>query len=344
MQADKTTHKDLIRKYIQQECNAEELDAIRALMLLPGTQQLFDEVLAESWTGLHAEQDIENPALNKKLQLFYERLAAEEELMVAEQSAKEAKVRSIKKRSYLQYAAVLVLCVLGLTTYSILQFKKTPVAELTAMREMVNANGERSKITLPDNSEVYLGAGSKLTFPEKFKAGSREVSLEGEAFFEVTKNPQRPFIIHTRSVQTKVLGTSFRIEAFRNHPLVVSVATGKVRVDDFAGAGVRSLAVLTPGQQVTYANGAAVNASTAVEDVKAWKDGRLVFNKRSMQEITTVLERWYNVKFSYSNEAKAGEQISVVLQASVPLQKIMKVLSATGHFHYKINDKNVSIN
>jgi len=340
MQSD-NTKKDLIRKYINQDCNPAELEEMKKLMLLPDAQQLFDDVLSENWDGLEPVQNTDTPELNKKLSIFYERLATEEKETLQQEENHQISRTTVKK-GYLKYAAVLAFALLSTVIYW--QFKKTPVQEFIAMREQINANGQRSKIILPDSSEVFLGAGSKLTFPEKFKTGSREVTLEGEAFFQVTKNPRRPFIIHTSSVQTKVLGTSFKIQAFKGRPLLVSVATGKVRVDDYAGSRPTSLAVLTPGQQVTYFRGTAVRAMTDINDIKSWKDGQLVFHQRRLNEITAELERWYNVKFVYQQPAKAKEEISIVLQADVPLNKIIKVLSATGHFNYKIINKQITIN
>ena len=343
MQSD-TIQKNLIRKYINQDCNQQELEDMKKLMLLPHTRQLFDEVLAERWTGLEQEKDIDQPLLSEKLTDFYKKLEAEEIAVLQEEESTQTLIRKIKGKHYMQYAAVLAFFIFSIGTYSLLKFRKTPAQELIVMRQVVNANGQRSTVTLPDNSEVFLAAGSKLVFPEKFAPGSRQVKLEGEAFFQVTKNPHRPFIIHTGNIQTRVLGTSFRIQAFKDKPLIVSVATGKVRVDDYTGNLVKSLAILTPGQQVTWNMGNALTSKIAVDDVKSWKDGRLVFNKQRLKEITNVLERWYDVKITYKNKVKASEELTVVLQASTSLRKIMEVLSATGHFQYKIIGKNVTIN
>lgn len=336
------TNKDLIRKYIHGEYRPEELADIRKVMLRPDAQILFDEVLAESWTGLEEEKNTEEPRLNQKLQDFYKKLEREEQLVLQRSTSAETIVLR-RRASYLRYAAVLAIFIFSIGAYKLLKFKKTPLGEQFAMHELSNPNGQRSKIILPDSSEVFLGAGSKLRYPQQFKAGSREVILEGEAFFQVTKNPKRPFIIHTRTVQTMVLGTSFKIEAFHDRPITVAVATGIVRVDDYAGNHKKSLAVLTPGQKVIYSAGAAVLAATDIADVESWKDGRLVFYRRPLKDITTELERWYNVKFQYQRKAKAEELISITLQANIPLSKIIKVLSATGHFNYKIGDRNVTI-
>lgn len=335
------TYKNLIRKYIHQECTPAELENIKELMELPQAQRLFDEVLSENWTGLDAEQDLEQAHLDQKLKQFYQHLQNEE----THQLGQELKPSGgfFRKRTYLQFAAVLAVCILGLGTYGLLHFKKTPLKEGIAFHEVINPLGRHSKIVLPDSSEVFLAAGSKLRFPERFNGGTREISLEGEAFFQVTKNPHKPFIIHTGTVQTKVLGTSFRIEAFQGLPLIVSVATGKVRVDDYRNHQSRSLAILLPGQKISYNAEKAIPGNVDVEEVRGWKDGRLVFRNASLGEITNTLERWYNVKFDYQKTEKSAEKISVLLQANIPLANIMKVLSATGHFKYKIETNHVRI-
>lgn len=339
-------HKDktLIRKYLNHHCTPEEMKEVKRLMLVPGTQQIFDELLSENWTGLEAEENIDQPHLQKKLQQFYQKLEGEEMLRLQEQGEEEVIVRSVKQRNYLRYAAVLAVIFLGLGTYGILQFKKTPVVEQMAMREIQNPRGQRSRIVLPDSSAVYLGAGSRITFPEQFGANSRQVELEGEAFFEITKDSRKPFVVRTGSIRTRVLGTSFKIDAFKNRPLTVAVATGKVRVDEYIKQGSKSLAILTPGQKVTYDQGMVKTANAEIDEISGWKAARLVFHNQSLKEITTELERWYNVEINFEHKGKAKEKISVVLQADVPLNKIMKILAATGHFKYHISARNVSIN
>ncbi|MES2060730.1 MAG: FecR domain-containing protein [Bacteroidota bacterium] len=335
--------KYLIRKYINKQCTADELEEVQELMLRPGVQHLFDEVLDERFIALTPQKDTEQQRLDQLLNKFNTRLQKPRVNINIAQPNEAKPVRFFQIKKYLPYAAVWALIVSGFFVYRFIAVKNESVIQRVAMREIVNPYGQRSKIILPDSSEVFLGAGSKLTIPEKFTGNLREISLQGEAFFQVTKNPKKPFIIHTGTVQTRVLGTSFKIEAFKNKPLTVAVVTGKVRVDDYTGNTHTSLAVLTPGQKVTYTNGQAIAGKAAIEDTRAWTDGRQVFNQQALNDITDVLERWYNIKIEYKTAKKAGEKISVILNADKPLTNIMKVLSATGHFEYAINGKTITI-
>ena len=341
----KDKNKDLIRKYIAGNYTDAEWKEIRQLMTTPSTQAIFDEVLAESWNGLNPDMDPEHPALNDKLRLFYAKLQEEEHAAHGTQNVRKPLFRSINRKNWYQYAAIWLVMMIGVGLYT-LTHRQQEIVENPhiAIRELINPRGQRSRVLLPDGSEVFLAADSKLTFPEKFAAGSRELKLEGSAFFEVTKNPNRPFIIHTGTIQTKVLGTSFKIEAVKGQPVKVAVATGKVRVDDFLKTGTKALAVLMPGQMLSYDQHLPRVEDTDIAELQSWKKARLNFHNQSLQEITTELERWYDVRIHYEQSLKSKEKISVMLQVDMPLQKIMKVLAATGHFQFSISGKQVRIN
>jgi len=335
--------KTLLRKYIDEQCTPGELEQVKNIMLRPDIQRLFDEILDEHFVALNPQKDTGQSRLDQLLGKFNTRLQKTQIDTNITQPEKVRPVRVFQIKKYLPYAAIWALIVFGFFIYRFVNVKNELVTQRVATHEIVNPYGQRSKIILPDSSEVFLGAGSKLTIPEKFTDNLREISLQGEAFFQVTKNPKKPFVIHTGTVQTRVLGTSFKIEAFKNKPLTVSVVTGKVRVDDYTGNIHTSLAVLTPGQKVTYNNGQAIAGKAGIEETRSWKDGRQAFNQQALHDITDVLERWYNVKFDYITAKKAEEKISVILNSDRPLANIMKVLSATGHFKYEINGKIITI-
>lgn len=338
--------KALIGKYLEGKCSPEELEELKKVMLLPNSMQLFDEVISTKFTGLEAEGDTDQAALNRKLKHFYQRLEKQQSHILIQEDATQGIRKSILRRKYFYHAAIWAALILGIGWYGaskIMRQHILPNQEVVQMRELNNPKGQRSAVKLPDGSEVYLGADSKLSIPQKFTGLSREVRLEGEAFFEVAKNPQKPFIIHTGTVQTRVLGTSFKIEAFKGQQLRVSVATGKVRVDDYSKGVHQPLAILTPGQLLDYTSGAAQLTTVNVEELNAWKKARLSFHNQSLGEITKTLERWYDVSVHYKNKAKAAEKISLTLQADLPLNKVVKVLAATAHFKYEINKNNISI-
>lgn len=328
---DQQVNKQLILKYLKGECNPSELQLMTDFMQRKDAQRLMDQVWEEEWNGFQ-EQEISDPEIARWKSRF-------EQERLQEPSSPVKKRSLIKQLFSLPYAAIWVGLILSIgTLYSIVNLKKQ--AQAIVMLESVNRMGQRSKVRLPDSSMIYLGGGSKLIFPERFSDSTREVSLEGEAFFEIAPDPKKPFVIHTGNIQTHVLGTSFRMNAFNCQPLIVEVATGKVRVDE----GERSLAILTPGQSLKWDHVKATIGAVQVEDVTEWKNGRLVFSGATLQELTAVLERWYNVKIVFADPATANQHMTITLTANVPLTKIMDVLAATGRFQYKQERSLITIN
>ncbi len=190
--------------------------------------------------------------------------------------------------------------------------------------------GEQLRITLPDASVVQLNAGSSIRFPEKFDTDKRQITLSGEAFFEVTKDPNRPFEVKTNNVTTTVLGTSFNIKAFEHEQATVTVATGKVEVETKNGASTDKL-LLLPNQQAVYNK---KENHFKMEEVDsqhyfAWTSGTIRFNNDPLEEVVKILERWYNVKIQLDRHIKKSMRI----QGSYTDKKLYTILDGLGYIY-----------
>ncbi|GAA0547363.1 FecR domain-containing protein [Chitinophaga japonensis] len=211
-------------------------------------------------------------------------------------------------------------------------------------------NGKATKaiLELTDGSKIWLNADSRLTYPEVFTGGSREVYLEGEAFFEVANNPTRPFIIHLRKGTIKVLGTSFNIRAYENEPVQTSVTTGKVAfIPKYeAGSGKKPDTILiTPDVKVTFSHstGNIVKENTTSEDDKAWTEGRLVFRNATLETIGMELERAFGKKVRFAADAPRHYRLTGSFRQN-SLQEIMYYLARSRPFRYEITDSTLVIN
>ncbi|WP_316835972.1 FecR family protein [Pedobacter nutrimenti] len=181
--------------------------------------------------------------------------------------------------------------------------------------------GKQTKVELGDGTAIWLNSGSKLIYPSHFSASKREVTLEGEAFFEVSHNPQRPFIVHVKDLNVQVLGTAFNINSF-GPAVQTALVRGKVGLE----AGNQSI-LLMPGELGSYTR-AGETLSKTDADLKlytAWKDGEIYFDNSSLAEIAFRLEREYNLRFSFADPAlknlhfmvdmpKTGDDIQQVLK------------------------------
>lgn len=197
--------------------------------------------------------------------------------------------------------SLMVACALGYLGYYMLQ---------SSASEMITKSapyGEKVIVALTDGSKVILNSGSSIAFPRVFDDSQREINLQGEAFFEVTRSENQPFIVHTGELSTRVLGTSFNIQAFDENAISVTVATGRVQVfqdpahRSDSGEPLESV-FLDPSQQVIYQNHRfTVNRVDLAKSI-AWKDDILEFDDASLSSVVSTLERWYDIDIVFEND------------------------------------------
>jgi ferric-dicitrate binding protein FerR (iron transport regulator) len=196
--------------------------------------------------------------------------------------------------------------------------------------------GEQKLVILPDSTHVWLNAGSTLHYPETFTDSRRLVSLEGEAFFDVTKDHTRPFIIQTASTETKVLGTSFNIRALSDRPVTVTVATGKVQ---FGPLDDQRKVVLLPGDAGTFdPNQQALNSKPNNDPrFLEWRNRTLVFTKTSLARVFQTLEEAYDIHIDAMDRGPWTVDSPCVFTGTfenTPEKEILEVLSASIGFEW----------
>lgn len=168
------------------------------------------------------------------------------------------------------------------------------------------AKGERKEIKLQDGSLVILNSNSSITYPESF-GKTREIKLTGEAYFKVHRDIQKPFIVATRDVSVKVLGTSFNVNSYNHNDTKVSVITGKVQVT--APSGDKQL--LVKDQQVTYRKDLELNFTEddSSEGI-AWTQNTIFLKNTTLEETAKIIENWYDVKVDFEEDQLQNLTIS----------------------------------
>lgn len=239
------------------------------------------------------------------------------------------------KRWQIAAAILLILCVSGIG----LHWLQKPDA--IVYTQVQNPAGKRTVVSLPDGSKVYLNAASSLRYPVQFSGTTREVYLEGEAFFEVRKNPDKPFLVKSGQVQTKVLGTGFNVKAYPNEEKTeVAVIHGKVSVTDSS-----SQVFLTPHQKAVYHHKTGKLSQETFQDLQAyqgWITGQLVFEKTSVGEIVATLNRHYDVSIELS-DTRMGQCILKARFDNKPLSEVLTVLCTYLGARYKQNGRKIMI-
>lgn len=221
----------------------------------------------------------------------------------------------------------------------------SPRIALVTYAEKSTLPGVRERFQLPDGSVVHLNSNSKLRYPRSFDGlNTRDVTLEGEAFFEVTKDATKPFTVHSQNVNTTALGTSFTVRAYTGKPVAVALNTGKVSVTSHTDSLQTDRVLLLPGQGAILPEGSQ-HLSTFQFDSKeylAWKDGILYFNNASEQEVIAKLENWYGVEIKKKNKSvKKWEYKGEFHQKN--LHEVLMSISFAMDFDYQIDGDTVTI-
>lgn len=203
--------------------------------------------------------------------------------------------------------------------------------------------GVKSSLTLSDGTVVKLNARSSIRYMQNFVGDTREVFLEGEAFFEVAHDPLKPFIVHTKDISTKALGTTFNIHAGTDEKITVSLVSGKVEV---RSAEVPEFVdYLTPGEQInTFAKGKSWEKGAFEQDVvMAWLDQTIIFDDTPLPDAIKILEDWFGVTITLNHFKDENLTLSGKFKGET-LKNILEGLSYTARFSYEINGKEIQIN
>ena len=210
------------------------------------------------------------------------------------------------------------------------------------MIEKISPKGQKLNVKLPDGSIVKLNAGSKIIYPREFTGNERNISLYGEAFFEVAENPDKPFVIVTDDLETKVLGTSFNVRSYNDEAEIkVAVLTGKVEIRGPDGYP----SVLLPAEMGIFER---ENASITKDNYDfrkeiAWKDGVLYFDKADLKTVIKKLEMWYGVNVEVEKDFRFKGLYSGEFRNNESLEMVLEGISFTSGFNYKLEEDTVVI-
>lgn len=228
---------------------------------------------------------------------------------------------------WMPYAAtILLVSAIGLFLL-IKSFHQKGHQQLTVTVPQNSPLADRKWIKLPDGTSVQLNTGSHLDYPDSFSGKkNREVTLVGEAFFDVRHNAAHPFIIHTGAIRTTVLGTAFNVSAYQaTQSVTVTVSRGKVVVQD----AHKTLAVLTPNQQLLWTAGDKVMNKQTVDAnaVMAWKASDLIMDDITLDEAAVMITRRYGVKVQFKNENVKNCRFTAAFLNRNDLSQVIGVLS-----------------
>jgi len=251
-----------------------------------------------------------------------------------------------RKNNILQFlqraAAVLLLAGLFSTAYIYYHNSATPSNQKeqpVIVQEVSTIFGMRSKFQLSDGTKICLNSNSKLIFPVEFKGNTRKVELIGEAYFEVTPNAVKPFIVKTREINLKVLGTSFNLQAYpESNEISTTLISGKVVLERESNGITLKINELKPLERAVLkidVNSLDISSEEDADKFIAWKDGKLVFSNDPIENVAVKLGNWYNVTVLISNDKLKRYRFTATF-TDEPIEQVLDLLSKSSPIKYSI--------
>jgi len=221
-----------------------------------------------------------------------------------------------------------------------------PNEDKTVEMTMRTPVGGTYQVILPDGSKVWLNSGSSLKFPQVFKTGERRVELTGEAYFEVAKNKEHPFVVKSPNQQVTVLGTHFNISAYENDNLTkTTLLEGAVLValDELQKRSDDSgYTVLSPGKQA-ISNGRNLEVKNAdLDEAISWKNGYFRFNDEKLNSVMQKIARWYNIEVIYKDKPTEEGFTGTISRAS-NISEVLSMLERTKTVRFEIEGRRVMV-
>ena len=353
---------NLLAKKISGEATAEEIQELEELMRVHPEYHYAAQHIQDIW-GLSSKEDPQAAE-----ESYYRHLKRMKKMGIALSTIGEEEIE-IDTRPERNIKKLLLIGITGIVALALF-FYWRPVhqpsqASIPKTSEVSTRLGSRSKLVLPDGSTVWLNAGSKLVYNRDFGTTVREVSLVGEAFFDVTHMADMPFVIRTPSMEVRVVGTSFNIKAYPNESTTeTSVIRGKVEIHPLKRPGQKFL--LTANEKLVLSNMQVQNEkqpdnklpmvvlgnityskrdSTVVET--SWVENKLVFDDEPFTSVAAKMERWYGVKINFAGKKLedihlTGTLVNESIQEALDAFQISCNFSGNS-FHYHINQNIVTI-
>jgi transmembrane sensor len=323
--------KQALINYFKGSSMPDEQEAIEAYLIMETDTAYVELCLKEAMADINDASFLPNKAQQDKAWSKFESL----------RSDKTVVPMHTNNNKWLAYAGAITAFILS----AILVFyfrQSTEVLQSAIIYQRIEAGyGKIDRVTLPDNSHISLFPGTVLDIPNNFNTKNRKVFLSGRAYFEVAHNKQKPFYVITSKVTTRVLGTSFEVNAAREANMAsVILRTGRVCVSNNS----IQLAVMHPGQKFTYNKTTGRYELNLVQANKllSWINGELTFEQTNFAEICLQLEKWYHISIKVQNKQLLQKNITANFKGQSATQ-VLDILSATAGFNYKASNNIIHI-
>ena len=331
-----------VKRYLEGKTSLTESQLVREWLKDPQNDNKARGILGQIWRTSEIRVTGNQPDFEQMLNLVHSQM--EEQRSNQEVNKKQHAI--FNSRLYVLFsrvAAILILPVLLLSVYFYFNPRySNAFLSSNSIREIYTKPGTRTKIELSDGTTVWLNDGTTFRYPEKFTGDRREVFVDGEAYFEVAKNPKIPFVVDNSMMKTIVTGTHFNLNAYSaDHFFEATLLEGKVSLEK----GSQTIGI-SPGEQIQFnsTDETIVKNTVIAENAAAWVHGKLIFKDEKLNTAIKKLARWYNVEILMNDNELENYVISGTIQDEKLDQTLNLIsLALPVKFEFKKVDKPTEI-
>ena len=307
------------------EITPEEKKAVDAWLRQSAGNRKFYADFREIWLACGVPGNADHYQTEKAIKLFKEKVASEKPVK-----------KIVIPPVFMKYAAILLLIIALPVSYYLGRYTGKIQSGMVSVS---CAYGDRTDIILPDSSHVWLNSGSKLSFDNNFEKYGRNLFLEGEAYFSVRKNKKSPFRVKTKEIEVEVLGTEFNLKAYSDDSDVsATLVSGSLKINSKT-----QQTLLSPSQKITYSKRSRQMTLDKLTDTRPetdWKEGRLVFKNKSLEDLKPKLERWFDVEVVFADNAVKERRFTGSLQRESILEAV-SYFGLSKHVAYQYNGNKI---
>jgi ferric-dicitrate binding protein FerR (iron transport regulator) len=360
----------LIARQLSGEISKAEFEELQSLLQENSDKQYLVDTLY-SYFDLHTVSENEKEDSAVSVEEKFRRIIAEEnnEQLPFSSGIHKIKGRNFKKLWRYAAAIAFLISVSGAGFYYFNRQKMPLENKIAKSNEVISKAGAKTKLVLPDGTQVWLNSGSKLNYSNDFNKQLREVELEGEAFFDVTKDAKHPFIVHASSINIKVVGTAFDVKSYpQDETIETTLLRGIIEVSRNDNPNTPKV-ILKPNEKLVFDKHLSITnsfPSLAKTDIvqrapdisvfsiskkipdsdkveTSWMYNKLVFDGDNFKQLAEKMERWYNVKITFSTNELYQYRFKGIF-SNESIEEAFKELQMTAKFNYKINDNEIELN
>jgi len=344
-------NRELLNKYLSNRCTESELKQVLAWFESSGDREEAREYLRQFWESIKDESFSGETDYNKILDAVHHRISLQKqmdypkpELPVARSGLQEAFIRYFRNA-----AAVLLIPILGLSIYFFSMYnsvRSDRSASAKSFNEVFSSVDAITKVVLPDSSVVWLNHSSSIRYPVEFGRKNRNVELNGEGYFEVASNPEKPFVVKADNINIVALGTTFNIMAYpEDNRIETSLIEGRVELQVTSGKQGITVLEMNPEDMIVYArdNGEMTRLTIKDDRYFSWKDGKLVFTAEPLSEVVKKLSRWFNADIEML-DPRIGDLTLTATFVNESLTQVLDLISKVSPVKYTVSDREISSN